>query len=295
MNVGKLIGKGVMSVRHGWNRHGQIITVIVASVSAVMAVAEAIKASKRAEEIRETKEDKLDVIDQKLESEEITQEEYDSEKRAIQVDAAKDYVFCYGKSAAFLALSLGANAVGYKMSLAKQATLLGMYKLSESKKDEIQAKLKEVMGEKQYDKLMNKVETGIAADHIKATPMPEEIRRRELPVGENELAGSDLTMMDYPCWDAWSGRFFSSTRPKIERALLVASHELSRRGENFVSMNFIYDELGMECSEGGSENGFNTKDLIDGEIPVSWSSVNDENYGPVLVVSLKPHIDNRDW
>ena len=290
MNVGSFMKRGLRSVRHGWNKHGQIITVIVAGASAVMAVYECYKATKKVTEIDEAKEEQLELIDEKLKAEEISQKEYETERKNIQKNAIKDYAICYGKTAGFLALSLGANAFGYKISLGKQAALLGMYKLSESKKEEIIAKTKEILGDKEYEKLVSKVESGIAADHIKATPMPEEVRRKELTDEEIQNAG-DVTTFDYPCWDEWAGRYFSSTRAKIERAILAASARAGK--EMFVPMNYIYDELNMACSAGGAENGFNSGDLENGLIPVKFYTIDDETYGPVLVMSLKPQQEER--
>lgn len=290
MNVGKFMRRGLRSVQHGWNKHGQIITVIVAGASAVMAVYECYKATKKVAEIDEAKEEQLELIDEKLKTEEIDQKEYEVERKTIQKNAVKDYAFCYGKTAAFLMLSLGANAFGYKISLGKQAALLGMYKLSESKKEEIIAKTREILGDKEYDKLVSKVESGIAADHIKATPMPEEIKRKEL-TDEEASAGGDMNVFDYPCWDEWAGRYFKSTRAKIERAILAASSRAAK--EMFVPMNYIYDELDMACSAGGAENGFNSGDLENGLIPVKFYTIDDETYGPVLVMSLKPQQEER--
>ena len=143
---------------------------------------------------------------------------------------------------------------------------------------------------KENEKLVSKVESGIAADHIKATPMPEEVRRKELTDEEIQNAG-DVTTFDYPCWDEWAGRYFSSTRAKIERAILAASARAGK--EMFVPMNYIYDELNMACSAGGAENGFNSGDLENGLIPVKFYTIDDETYGPVLVMSLKPQQEER--
>ena len=73
--------RGLRSVQHGWNKHGQIITVIVAGASAVMAVYECYKATKKVAKIDEAKEEQLELIDEKLKIEEIDQKEYEAQRK----------------------------------------------------------------------------------------------------------------------------------------------------------------------------------------------------------------------
>lgn len=237
LNIGR-IGK---SLRRGLGKNNQKILALMAMGCAIGAVVEAIRARKKANAISEVKKESLENLTTELKEGTITTEEYQNKQKEVNWRAAKEYALCYGTSAALLILSLGSSAIGYKVSIGKQAALLGAYKALELKSDEFMNKTKEVLGEERFDEIKSKVV-------------------------EDRIGNAITTNLSFEgCWEDGTGRPFPGNETMIRQGLIKAVEICKEKGE--VSLNqigSILDPSGRwlpPCDLG--RNGFVIMDLVD--------------------------------
>jgi hypothetical protein len=157
---------------------------------------------------------------------------------------------CYIPSVASTAVSavclIGANTVNVR----RNAALAAAYTLSESALKEYQEKVVETIGEKKE----RTVRDAIAKDHLEKNPVENT---------EVILTGKGETL----CLDLLSGRYFKSDMEKLKRA----ENELNRRMkyENYISLNDLYDEIGLSQTRLGDKLGWN---IDRGYIEIYFSS-----------------------
>lgn len=252
--------------------------VFIAASSTVMAVYSALKAGPKFEEIRKKRREEVEVLKARRVTPGLSESDYRKERAVTELIFLRDSVKVLWPSGAFTAISLYASAKGYKMSLARETALRMAYTGSEVALSELRDKAKEIIGENKLEKVQDE----IVKDHIEEACVDESVKRTDDPLDN-----------DYPCFDEWSGRYFKSTRQKIEKALLRASAKCQR--EIQVPMNFIYGELDqtgrwLPISKSGSDFGFDVDMLDNGEIPVRFTTYEHEVLGPVLAVVLEPSI-----
>lgn len=247
-----------LSLKKGWAKNNQMVLAVMAGACAVGAVIEAIRATPKATKIKEDRKDQIDTLTIDLQDGEISQEEYKKGVKDANFQAAKEYALCYGTTAALLILSVGSTACNYKISIGKQAALLGAYKALEGKHEEFVEKAKELLGENKVDE----IKTSIVKDKIENTKMPDSIKD---PVYDKDADGNYLTKpYMYPCWEDWSGRPFMSSASKIEAAMIKASARAYSNG--LITMNQIYDLLDptheqLPPNKDGDQDGFLDSDL----------------------------------
>lgn len=136
----------------------------------------------------------------------------------------------------------------------RNAALTTAYVLSDSALKEYKEKIKTLFGEDGAQK----VQEAIADDHLKAVPVPD-----SMPA-TNQIENADRL-----CFDTISGRYFYSTRTKIEEARNKLNDELLR--EMFVSLNEFYyllDPNQLESTVLGEDLGWN---LDDGLVDISFT------------------------
>lgn len=172
---------------------------------------------------------------------------------------------------ATIACIVGANAIGMK----RNAALASLYSLTEKSLKEYQGKVIETIGEKKEKKIQDE----IAKDQlIKNPPKQEEII----------FTGNGETL----CYDSLSGRYFKSDIEKIHRAENVLNKDLL--SDNFISLNEIYDELGLPRIGLGDELGWALWiDDNDSLIAFDYSSQLTPDGTPCLVLkyAVQPRFD----
>lgn len=127
----------------------------------------------------------------------------------------------------------------------RNTALFTAYTLSENALREYQEKVIETIGEKKEKAIQDE----IYKDKVKANPVTN---------SEVIVTGSGSTL----CYDSISGRYFTSDIEKIRHI----QNELNMRliNEMYISLNEVYYELGLQCTELGNQLGFNINDgLID--------------------------------
>lgn len=264
------------SLKLCWNKNNQKVLAIVAGACAIGAVVEAIRSTPRATKIAEARRDELDTIAIDLQEGEISSEDYQKRQREVNWRAAKEYALCYGTTMALLILSVGSTACNYRVSIGKQAAILGAYKALEAKSGEFIEKTKELIGEKKFDE----IRTSVVKDHIDNATIPEGISDPEY---EKDADGNYVAKQYFKgCWEDGTGRPFPGNETIVEQSLFKAAQYCKLNGE--ISLNKICEYLDPTgrylppCDLG--ENGFVAEDLVDeySKLPYTLRPVKREGY-----------------
>ena len=146
---------------------------------------------------------------------------------------------CYIPSAvmttASIACLIGASSVHIK----RNAVLATAYQLSETAATEYRNKVVEAIGAKKEEAIRDSVNK----DRVEKNP----VTKNEVFITEK---GNTL------CYDHMSARYFKSDIDKIHKAI----NEINRRINQsyYVSLNELYDELGLDGTSLGDELGWNS-------------------------------------
>lgn len=181
------------------------------------------------------------------------------------VETVKAAWTCYIPAAITGGLSIicliGASSVNAR----RNAALATAYTLSESALKEYQEKVVEQIGEKKEQA----VRDAIAKDKLEQDP----VTNREVIITEK---GDTL------CYDALSGRYFKSDIDKIKKAVNEINKNLL--GDDYISLNDFYYELGLDNTKLGDELGWNVND---GLIDLNFSSQLASDGTPCLVINYQ--------
>jgi len=168
------------------------------------------------------------------------------------------------------AVAIGCIAGSYKVNSRRLVALSTAYSLSERRFDEYQKQVIKNLGERKEQKIRDEV----AAEKIKNDKKSSEVQVEEMKV---------------LCYDTITGRYFSSTRDDIQKAV----NEINKRiiHEMFVSLNDFYYEIDIPQVEIGEALGWNSDDLLD----VEFSSQLTDDGRPCLVMDyrIQPRFDYR--
>jgi hypothetical protein len=145
---------------------------------------------------------------------------------------------------------VGASTVNYK----RNAALATAYTLSEKAMKEYQEKVVETIGAKKEQT----VRSAIVQDKLDQNPVTDR---------EVYITGKGDTLF----YDIMSGRYFESDIEKVKKAVNELNHRLLR--EDYVSINDLYDEIGLSFTKMGDEMGWRVdKGLIEVEFIPKMSS-----------------------
>ena len=208
----------------------------------------AVKATPKALELIEDRKEELDI--------------YPTEKLP-PVETVKATWKCYAPAAVTGATSvaclIGASSVNAK----RNAALATAYNLAATSLSEFKEATREVVGEKKEQLIRNKV---------------AEERINKEPVNQSAIivSGNGNTR----CFDTITKRRFVSDIETIKRIV----NELNRRmvnGEDYISLNEFYYELGLDGSSVGDELGWN---VTSGLIELDFSAQLDTDGTPCIVI-----------
>lgn len=176
---------------------------------------------------------------------------------------------CYIPAAVICGVSIACLIGASSVNLKRNAALATAYKLSEAALSEYRDAVVETIGEKKARDIRDKV----AEKRVKKNPVTK---------SDVIVTGNGTTL----CLDSISGRYFQSSMQKIESA----KNKINERMlcDNYVSLNDLYDELGMECTKIGEDLGWNI--FGDGLLDISFSSQLTDDGTPCLVMdySVEP-------
>lgn len=273
----------------GWNKHGQLILAVTSGVAAITATVLAFRAGEKAVEIKETRRDRLEDATIQLQNGEISQQDFEKEQRDANIEAVKGFFVYCGPAVAFVTVSIVSTAFGYKISIGKQAAALAALKIADSKRGELEAKAKEVIGEKKFEQIKD----GILSDKVNSQTIPEDVHATE---DEYEYDGDNNLIKkayDQPCLLVCDGSMFMGNPLKIKRAILNASQRCSV--ENYVTINELKDEL-KEAKCSGTQLrhtmnneylGFITDDLNRGVIDYKIRPIQSDDLGGCQVLAIE--------
>lgn len=203
---------------------------------------------------------------------EARKEELEVEKLTA-LETVKTAGKCYIPAAISTVASAACIIGAKKIDMKRNAALATAYSITQESLKTYQRKVIETIGENKEQKIRDE----IAKDKVRENP-PE-----TCPV---VVTGTGKTL----CYMKPTELYFECEIPKI----LKAEAQLNNRlySEMFVSVNDLYELLGLRCTELGDELGWN---IDDGPIELERSCMLTENDQPVYVVDfhIGPRFDYR--
>lgn len=174
----------------------------------------------------------------------------DAKKNELQVDelglgdTIKSTWICYIPAGISFTLSTACLIGSSTVSSRRSAALATAYELSRTALIDYRDKVKEVIGEKKDQEVIERIHK----DKIDAKPVS---------TSEVIITGNGETL----CYEAVSGRYFKSDIEKIKRTI----NELNRRllSEMYISLNEFYDEIGLAHTSIGDDIGWNVDTMIE--------------------------------
>lgn len=165
----------------------------------------------------------------------------------------------------------GAQAINMR----RQAALMGLVTLGEVALQEYKDEVLETLGTKSA----NEVHKKIAEKRVAENPEPTGTEQLILSAGE-EL-----------CYEVLTGRWFKSDKQTLRGIENDMREELL--GNQYVSLNSLYEGLGLDTTRIGDEVGWRSGDKIE----FVFSAILNPNGKPVLTVDFRqtPHSDYMTW
>ena len=213
-------------------RHGATILTCAGGVGVIATTVSAVKATPKA--IRLLEEAK------KEKGEDLTKVE------KIKIAGPK-YVPTVLFGVGTLACIFGANVMNKK----QQAALVSAYTLIDSSYKEYKQKLKELYGEEAHENIVN----AIAVEKAKEVGISAECMCANSCLTSDESCGDPVLF-----YDEWSKRYFESTIEQVITAEYHTNRNFVLRG--FTVLNELYEFLGLETTDYGSEIGWTIEDEL---------------------------------
>lgn len=156
---------------------------------------------------------------------------------------------------------IGANSVNLK----RNAALATAYQLSSTALADYKEKMIETVGEKKEKAMRDKI-------------AQEKVDKNPVESTNVIITGNGKTL----CYDPQFGQYFESTIDDIKRAVTELNYRMVDKGEEYVSLNDFYDELGVDRIDVGEDLGWNVG--RDGKIVVTTSATIAKNNIPCVVI-----------
>lgn len=206
---------------------------------------------------------------------EIPEDDKDARKQET-IDTAKELAPLVLPPILFGGLTIATAVGGHTASTKQIAALSAAYNISEKALSDYAEKAKEMFG----DKKTQEIKDAVNIDRANANPQP----------GNTVLNTGNGTT---PCLDLASGRYFYSSAESIKKACNTVNHRMM--DEYYVSLNELYDELGLPSISLGDDIGFNIEGgLIDIDHlftaqPMEVNGVTE----PVLIINFDDYISTK--
>lgn len=197
--------------------------------------------------------------------EESDEELYKEEKKKVTVETVKKLAPIVAPPVIAATGTIVAVCAGYKSASKQIATLSALYSMSEKALADQLEKTKEIVGPKKAQDIADAITDKKVKDN---------------PIDKNTIinTGKGTTL----CLDDMSGRYFYSSAEEIKKACNTINKRMM--DEYYISLNELYDELGLPDITLGEDVGFNIDDgLIDIDHILGATLHNNET--PVLVLN----------
>ena len=246
MKVPSIVTKGVKWTE-GHQRQIALVGIIVGTgLTAVLSWKAGIKADAIIKEQKEKIEgNEKDMIDSGLEEDDSQIVEM---RREVTIETIKRMAPVVIPPALAAGATIASSIWGYNVASKQIATISALYSICESTLTTQNDKIKEIVGPKK-------------AQEIKDAVNEDKLKKAEVaPTNSNIIStGSGYNV---PCYDVHSGRYFYSSAERIRQACNTINKRLM--DEMYISLNELYDELGLPSITLGEEIGFTIdNDLID--------------------------------
>lgn len=244
---------------------GGLLTTTVVAASATP------KAQKKMLEHKEKINDVKERLKEAKEPEEI--KGLKKEKALLYLDAGKDLGLLYGPAAVLACSSCMCLIKSHNIEHRRLTAMTTAYQISETARREYKDKVVEALGQKKEKDIRD----AIAKDKVEQNP----------PDKQSDVYNST---QDTLCYDTMSGRYFRSSGDHLKKIENMLNKRL--RIEHYISLNELYDELGMDHIKLGDDIGWN---IERDEIEFNLSGMLNEDDIPILVLDyfIAPRYDYR--
>lgn len=185
-------------------------------------------------------------------------------KREVTLETSKRVAIAIAPTILSGGVTMGCILGANRASSRRIAALSAAYSISETALKDLNEKLEASLGEKKVQK-------------IKEEMSGEKLKKRE-PIDSNQVIVTGNG--DVLCMDLYTGTPFYSNAEKIKQAI----NELSYRviSDMYVSLNELYELLGIPQKPCGEDFGWNIDDTIKGTLPITLCAQLTEDNKPCL-------------
>ena len=241
------VTKFFKSIQNGMSKHSPEILTGLGIAGMITTTVLAVKATPKALELIEDAEDKK--------QDELTKVE-------VVKAAWKPYVPAAVTGTISMACLIGANSVNAR----RNAALATAYQISSNALSEYKEKVIETIGEKKEKHMTEKM-------------AQEQVDKNPVESNTVVITGNGKSL----CYDPQFNQYFESNIDAIKNAVTEMNHRMVTLGEEYVSLNDFYDELGIDRLDTiGDELGWNVG--RDGKLNVSYSSTISKDNRPCIVI-----------
>lgn len=212
--------------------HSHTVMAVGAVAGLIGAVILTYKKSPEIHRIMDEQRDKVEELQDRIDSQQITEEDGKKERKAITKETIKRVAPVAAPIALCTAATAGLSIGSAVVSSAKLSHVRDLLSISEVYNRDILEKVKEELGEDKAREIQDKINE----DHLKAAADGKTSSEFEAMVFQAK--GGDVLYYDAMC-----GRLFKSDENTIEKAVNKVNKDLTSGKQTFMSLNEIYREL----------------------------------------------------
>lgn len=217
-----------------------------------------------------------DILKEYHEEMDLCDDDDTAAKLVVKLETAKKLAPVLAKPIIFGGLT-GTSAFMADRAATKKIVALGAaYAVSEKALKETNFKMDEILGKKKSKEVREEV---VKEDVVKNPPIYDNVT----------ITGHG----DQLCKDMFSGRYFRSSPNHI--GMCINKCAAICMADYYVSLNELYEMIGLERTVMGDEFGYNTDDLFEGSLPIEFASVLLDDNTPVLCMDYRVHPRMDFW
>lgn len=228
------------NVAKSLSRHSPEILTGIGIAGMITSTVLAVKATPKAITLIEERKEELNknLFDENINKDYSLKDHKEMDKLGAK-ETIKTVWKCYVPTAVTMTVSIACLIGASSVHLKRNAVLATAYQLSEAAATEYRNKVVETIGAKKEEAIRDKVNK----DRIDKNP----VTKNEVIITEK---GNTL------CYDHMSGRYFKSDIDKINKAVNEINRQINQN--YYVSLNDLYEELGLDGTSLGDLLGWNS-------------------------------------
>lgn len=238
---------------------GPLILTVTAILEVIATGVAAYKAGIKAKEILDTHKKKM---------KEIKSDDKEA-KKAVYKETAKKMVPVLAPCICMGGLATASILSANKISAKRIAVLSAAYNAADKSLGEWQKKVEEMVGVQKT----NQIKEGIMKDKLDKSSSSD--HQQIIVTGNGDVL----------CKDLYTNQEFKSSASKINEAIADLSVECI--GSMYVSLNELYDRIGLPRSKMGDEFGWNVDDLEHNKLPIRFSAQLNDREEPCLCIDYR--------